>query len=49
MRLRWFQSTDNAHVVTVTVIDDELDRIDALSDAAGSRATRPHQLRQLGA
>jgi hypothetical protein len=48
--LRWFQATDDAHVIAVAIVDDdEFDRVDALGHAAGGGATPTHKLGQLSA
>jgi len=47
--VRGLQVTDDALGLATGIVDDDLDRVDALDHATGGRATSAHELGQLGA
>jgi len=49
MNVRRFDSADDALALSVGIVDDDLDRIDAFSRTAGGGAATTQELRELGA
>jgi hypothetical protein len=47
--LRRLQVTDEALALAMWIVDDDLDRVDALNRATGGRAVPTHELSQLAA